>query len=107
MGISSLIIDIRLDDQLTEAARAAVDAFRAFRDMLVAWALRVVRALSVLLDGVLKVLGVVRRHEVALVAVHDGWRGLSLRHAFRPPTRGYWTNRCACRACRMRALTRA
>jgi hypothetical protein len=103
---SGLSFSIHLDDQITEAARAAAAAFRALFDSIVAWALRFAEALAVLLAGVLKVLGIVHRHEVALVALHEGWRGIALRHAFRPPTRGYWVRRCACQACGLRAYRR-
>jgi hypothetical protein len=95
-----------LDDQLAEAAHAAARAFRDLFHSILEWAVRLARALAVLLDGVLKVLGVFRRHDVLLVAVHDGWRGLSLRHALRPPTRGYWAKRCTCQACSLRAFQR-
>ena len=103
---SDLTLDIQFNDHLAAAARAAAAALRGFYEKLVEWALCAARALAVLVEGVLKVLGVFRRHEVALVAVSSGWRGLSLRHALRPPTRGYWIKRCACQACGMRAFMR-
>jgi hypothetical protein len=108
--MTDVLCSVRFDAHALDQFRAAVEqaarAMRGFYEALVEWALRFARALAVLGGGVLKVMGWVRRHDVAFVAVSSGWRGLALRHAFRPPTRGYWARRCICQACGLRAFTR-
>lgn len=48
-----------------------------------------------------------RRYTVPLIAASEGWTGLARRHALRPPTRGYWTKRCVCQACGLRAFMKS
>lgn len=95
----TVTIDTTALDRACEMLAALGRTIDAMRAAVVRFAAALVRAFVVPLEFV-------RRHTVALTAVSEGWRGLALRHALRPPTRGYWAKRCVCQACGLRAFVR-
>lgn len=83
-------------DALAELGRAIAAMYQSLARFVAA----LVRAFDV-------PFALLRRYTVLVIAVHEGWKGLALRHALRPPTRGYWVRRCVCQACGLRSFTQS
>lgn len=103
MTSTNLTVSFALDDRAMAAAgRVLAGLKKLFTDLTAAF-VEFGRAVARVLRAIFAPLAWLRRREPALLAAEMmGWKGLALRHALRPPTRGYWLKRCFCAPCYLR-----
>lgn len=103
MTETSFTVTLNADD-FARACEYAREQIAALGRALLAIGQAVARFVAALVRAFEVTTDVLRRYTVPIIAASEGWTGLSRRHALRPPTRGYWTKRCVCQACGLRAF---